>query len=326
AFTGDLTRATRAYSTVKVAPAQMDGQGSRGEQLGKLRAEREAKAIMPGKLRAEREAKAIMKLAGRHKSQWCNLHVCDRIVRAIVRVEVFSGKPGRIELLMLLRSSGHPQSWSKRAHRVSISWCRDDDAVRAESTAGQEPTAGRVQTAGRQCIKQDEEPTAVPVEGGMKKKERTGPLTNHLKESESSEEYTAGSCRGQRSWARAPPTGGGVVGAGKCRRHADGRETVNFGPAFLSPPLNFCTHPPTPFLSFQPHKCAISGEVKTFKTANNRTFAQKCFVFSVDSDEEVIKKVQIVCELFSRVTKPYVSKTGVAGRPRVPGKITHWEC
>ncbi|EJK76117.1 hypothetical protein THAOC_02138 [Thalassiosira oceanica] len=59
----------------KVAPAQMDGQGSRGEQLGKLRAEREAKAIMPGKLRAEREAKAIMKLAGRDKSQWCNLHV-----------------------------------------------------------------------------------------------------------------------------------------------------------------------------------------------------------------------------------------------------------
>ncbi|EJK71464.1 hypothetical protein THAOC_07091, partial [Thalassiosira oceanica] len=48
----------------------MDGQGSRGEQPGKLRAEREAKAIMsrPGKLRAEREAKAIMKLAGRDKS------------------------------------------------------------------------------------------------------------------------------------------------------------------------------------------------------------------------------------------------------------------
>ncbi|EJK66400.1 hypothetical protein THAOC_12685, partial [Thalassiosira oceanica] len=58
-----------------VAPAQMDGQGSRGEQFGKLRAEREAKAIMPGKLRAEREAKAIMKLAGRDKSQWCNLHM-----------------------------------------------------------------------------------------------------------------------------------------------------------------------------------------------------------------------------------------------------------
>ncbi|EJK47063.1 hypothetical protein THAOC_34245 [Thalassiosira oceanica] len=57
------------------APAQMDGQGWRGEQPGKLRAEREAKAIMPGKLRAEREAKAIMKLAGRDKSQWCNLHV-----------------------------------------------------------------------------------------------------------------------------------------------------------------------------------------------------------------------------------------------------------
>ncbi|EJK57049.1 hypothetical protein THAOC_22953, partial [Thalassiosira oceanica] len=51
----------------------MDGRGSRGEQLGKLRAEREAKAIMPGKLRAEREAKAIMKLARRDKSQWCNL-------------------------------------------------------------------------------------------------------------------------------------------------------------------------------------------------------------------------------------------------------------
>ena len=39
----------------------MDGQGSRGEQ--------------PGKLRAKREAKAIMKLAGRDKFQRCNLHV-----------------------------------------------------------------------------------------------------------------------------------------------------------------------------------------------------------------------------------------------------------
>ncbi|EJK68533.1 hypothetical protein THAOC_10273, partial [Thalassiosira oceanica] len=46
---------------------------------------------------------------------------------------------------------------------------------------------------------------------------------------------------------RAPPTGGGVVGAGKCRCHADGRATVTFGPAFQSPPLNFCTHPPTLF-------------------------------------------------------------------------------
>ncbi|EJK74199.1 hypothetical protein THAOC_04134 [Thalassiosira oceanica] len=71
----NILREAYSYSTVKVAPAQMDGQGSRGEQLGKLRAEREAKAIMPGKLRAEREAKAIMKLAGRDKSQWCNLHV-----------------------------------------------------------------------------------------------------------------------------------------------------------------------------------------------------------------------------------------------------------
>ena len=50
-----------SYSTVKVAPAQMDGQGSRGEQ--------------PGKLRAKREAKAIMQLAGRDKFQRCNLHV-----------------------------------------------------------------------------------------------------------------------------------------------------------------------------------------------------------------------------------------------------------
>ncbi|EJK60776.1 hypothetical protein THAOC_18812 [Thalassiosira oceanica] len=50
-------------------------EGRAGEQLGKLRAEREAKAIMPGKLRAEREAKATMKLAGRDKSQMCNLHV-----------------------------------------------------------------------------------------------------------------------------------------------------------------------------------------------------------------------------------------------------------
>ncbi|EJK69102.1 hypothetical protein THAOC_09682 [Thalassiosira oceanica] len=98
-----LPSAAQVYAPIsggagfKVAPAQMDGRGSRGEQLGKLRAEREAKAIMPGKLRAEREAKAIMKLAGRDKSQWCNLGTCDRIVRAIVRVEVFSGKPGRIE-------------------------------------------------------------------------------------------------------------------------------------------------------------------------------------------------------------------------------------
>ena len=52
---------TYSYSTVKVAPAQMDGQGSRGEQ--------------PGKLRAKREAKAIMQLAGRDKFQRCNLHV-----------------------------------------------------------------------------------------------------------------------------------------------------------------------------------------------------------------------------------------------------------
>ncbi|EJK51669.1 hypothetical protein THAOC_29136 [Thalassiosira oceanica] len=114
----------------------MDGQGSRGEQLGKLRAEREAKAIMPGKLRAEREAKAIMKLAGRDKSHG----------------------PDRSQII-------------------------------------------------------------------------------HLKESESSKEYTAGSCREQHSWTGAPPTGGGVVGAGKCRRHADGHETVTFGPASLSPPL-----------------------------------------------------------------------------------------
>ena len=74
-FSPRQTHQIYSYSTVKVAPAQMDGQGSRGEQLGKLRAEREAKAIMPGKLRAEGEAKAIMKLAGRDKSQWCNLHV-----------------------------------------------------------------------------------------------------------------------------------------------------------------------------------------------------------------------------------------------------------
>ncbi|EJK64447.1 hypothetical protein THAOC_14817 [Thalassiosira oceanica] len=54
------------------------------------------------------------------------------------------------------------------------------------------------------------------------------------------------------------------------------------------------------------------------------SFAQKCFVFLVDSDENVRKKVQIVCDLFSRVTKPFVSKTGVAGRPHlgVPGNIT----
>ena len=71
-------------------------------------------------------------------------------------------------------------------------------------------------------------------------------------------------------------------------------------------------------------RCAVSGEVKTFKTANNKTYAQKCLVFFVDSDEDVTEKVKIVCELFSKVTKPYVSKTGVVGRPHlgVPGKIT----
>ena len=70
-------------------------------------------------------------------------------------------------------------------------------------------------------------------------------------------------------------------------------------------------------------RCAVSGEVKTFKTANNKTYAQKCLVFFVDSDEDVTEKVKIVCELFSKVTKPYVSKTGVVGRPHlgVPGKI-----
>ena len=71
-------------------------------------------------------------------------------------------------------------------------------------------------------------------------------------------------------------------------------------------------------------RCAVSGEVMTFKTANNRTFARKCLVFFVDSDEDVTEKVKIVSELFSEVTKPYVSKTGVVGRPHlgVPGKIT----
>jgi len=65
--------------------------------------------------------------------------------------------------------------------------------------------------------------------------------------------------------------------------------------------------------------------VKTFRTASNKTFAQKCFVFWVDSDEDVSKKVAILSsKLFSKATKPYVSKTGVAGRPHlgVPGKIT----
>ena len=77
-------------------------------------------------------------------------------------------------------------------------------------------------------------------------------------------------------------------------------------------------------LGYFPQRCAISGEVKTFKTSNNRTFAQKCFVILVDSDEDVRKKVQIFCDLFSKVTKPFMSKTGVAGRPHlgVPGNIT----
>ncbi|EJK51698.1 hypothetical protein THAOC_29108, partial [Thalassiosira oceanica] len=47
------------------------------------------------------------------------------------------------------------------------------------------------------------------------------------------------------------------------------------------------------------------GSVKTFKTSINRTlFAQKCFVFSSDSDEEVIEKVQIVCDLFRGSPSP----------------------
>ena len=62
--------------------------------------------------------------------------------------------------------------------------------------------------------------------------------------------------------------------------------------------------------------CAVSGEVKTLRTANNSTtghlLRSKCLVFSVDSDEDVIEKVKIVCDLFSKVTQPYVSKTGIA--------------
>ncbi|EJK76722.1 hypothetical protein THAOC_01500 [Thalassiosira oceanica] len=97
------------------------------EQLGKLKAKREAKAIMTWKAeRAKREAKAIMKLAGRDKSQWCNLHVRSDSARNCLCA-------WRNELLIVLRSSGHPQSWSERtewlfAHRVA-SWCRDDYAV-----------------------------------------------------------------------------------------------------------------------------------------------------------------------------------------------------
>ena len=63
-------------------------------------------------------------------------------------------------------------------------------------------------------------------------------LTNHLKESEVSE--------------GAPPTGGGVAGAGKCRCHADGRATVILAQPPVSYHSTFTTHPP--FLSFQPHK------------------------------------------------------------------------
>ena len=64
--------------------------------------------------------------------------------------------------------------------------------------------------------------------------------------------------------------------------------------------------------------------MKTFKTASNKTFARKGFVFWVESDKDVREKLSILCKLFSKVTKPYVSRTGVAGRPHlgVPGKIT----
>ncbi|EJK55760.1 hypothetical protein THAOC_24471 [Thalassiosira oceanica] len=54
------------------------------------------------------------------------------------------------------------------------------------------------------------------------------------------------------------------------------------------------------------------------RARNEARQKKKCFVFSVDSDEDVLRR----CRL--SVTKPYVSKTGVDGRPHlgVPGKIT----
>ena len=78
------------------------------------------------------------------------------------------------------------------------------------------------------------------------------------------------------------------------------------------------------FLGCYPLMCAESGSVRTFKTASNKTFARKGFVFWVESDKDVREKLSNLCKLFSKVTKPYVSRTGVAGRPHlgVPGKIT----
>ncbi|EJK58821.1 hypothetical protein THAOC_21020 [Thalassiosira oceanica] len=59
--------------------------------------------------------------------------------------------------------------------------------------------------------------------------------------------------------------------------------------------------------------CAVSGEVKTKQQpTTGHLLRSKCLVFSVDSDEDVIEKVKIVCDLFSKVTQPYVSKTGTA--------------
>ena len=65
-------------------------------------------------------------------------------------------------------------------------------------------------------------------------------------------------------------------------------------------------------------------EITTSETAESRQHRLQCLVFLVESDKDVREKLSVLCELFSKVTKPYVSRTGVAGRPHlgVPGKVT----
>ncbi|EJK75488.1 hypothetical protein THAOC_02787 [Thalassiosira oceanica] len=141
--------------------------------------------------------------------------------------------------------AGPPSDMAGRVQRLAGPPSRMSSEI---SWPGAEPTLARSQRLAEckrpanECIEQDEQPAADPVEGGMKKKrdDRTAHKSSEReREFRGIHEYTVGSCRGQHSWTGAPPTGGGVVGAGKCRRHDDGRATVTFGPAFLSPPLNF---------------------------------------------------------------------------------------
>ena len=61
--------------------------------------------------------------------------------------------------------------------------------------------------------------------------------------------------------------------------------------------------------------------MKIFTAASNKAYTLKCLVFFVDSDEDAIKKVDVICKLFSKVTKPFLSRSGVAGRPHLVGEV-----